>query len=160
MIEDKIKSRPELIAALESERASGKTIGFTNGCFDILHVGHARYLREAKDQCDVLVVGVNSDSSVRRLKGPDRPVNGENARMYVLASLGCIDYVSVFAEDTPEELIKSITPDLLFKGSDWSEQDVVGGDHVKEHGGKVKLITFVDGFSTTAIINKMKRGNG
>jgi len=160
MIEHKIKSLPDLIESINKEKACGKIIGFTNGCFDILHLGHVRYLNEAKKECDILVLGMNSDVSVKRLKGAERPINPEGSRLFVLASLECIDYVTLFSEDTPEKLIKSITPVILFKGGDWAEEDVVGGGHVKEHGGKVRLISFVDGFSTTDIINKMKRENG
>jgi rfaE bifunctional protein nucleotidyltransferase chain/domain len=132
-------------------------VGFTNGCFDILHVGHVRYLRDARAECDLLIVGVNSDDSVKRLKGPDRPVNRQDARMEVLGALECVSYVTMFEEDTPETLIKLLTPDVIFKGGDWKEADIIGGEHVKKNGGKVRVIPFVEGYSTTNTINKMKK---
>lgn len=131
-------------------------IVFTNGCFDILHVGHKRYLEEAKALGDFLVVGVNSDDSVRRLKGLDRPVNGERDRVELLTGLDCVDYVIVFEDDTPYDLIKRIQPDVLVKGGDYRAEDVVGKDVVEAHGGQVVILPFVDGKSTTAIISKIK----
>ncbi len=157
MHDPKIKKDTELAIILKKAKAAGKTVGFTNGCFDILHVGHVRYLKEAKQDCDILVVGVNSDSSVRRLKGKDRPINPESARTEVLASLEYVDYVTLFGQDTPAELIEALNPDILFKGGDWKEEEIVGGDHVKKNGGKVRVIPFVTGYSTTSIIEKMKR---
>ncbi|MGB2651853.1 MAG: D-glycero-beta-D-manno-heptose 1-phosphate adenylyltransferase [Candidatus Omnitrophota bacterium] len=156
MVKSKIKSWEELSEAIDQEKASGKKIGFTNGCFDILHLGHVRYLKEARNDCDLLVVGVNSDGSVKNIKGDDRPLNTEWVRMEVLSALECVDLVAMFDEDTPEELIKTITPNILFKGGDWKEEDIVGGDHVKANGGEVKVIPFVEGFSTTGIIERMK----
>ena len=132
-----------------------KKIVFTNGCFDILHVGHKRYLQEAATLGDILVVGVNSDDSVRRLKGPNRPVNNEQDRVEMLCAMGFIDYVVVFGEDTPYELIKKIQPDVLVKGGDYKPDEVVGRDIVEARGGELKLIKFVDGKSTTNIINKI-----
>lgn len=132
-----------------------KKIVFTNGCFDILHVGHKRYLQQAATLGDVLVVGVNSDASVKRLKGPDRPVNSEHDRAEMLCALGFIDYVVIFDEDTPYELIKKIQPDVLVKGGDYKPEEVVGRDIVEARGGKLELIKFVDGKSTTNIINKI-----
>ncbi len=154
----KILSQEELKKVVEDVRAAGKKVGFTNGCFDILHLGHVRYLDEAKKNCDILVIGVNSDSSVKGLKGQGRPVNGQEARMEVLAALECVDYLALFEEDTPEELIKRLTPDMLFKGGDWSEERIVGADHVKANGGKVKVIPYVEGYSTTDLITKMRNG--
>lgn len=156
---EKIKVLDDLINVLQDEKASGKIIGFTNGCFDILHVGHVKYLQDAGKNCDILVVGVNSDSSVKGLKGDDRPINDEFSRMEVLSGLECVNHVVLFNESTPENLIRSITPDILFKGGDWAEEDVLGGAYVKENGGKVKIISFVDGFSTTEIIEKIKDNN-
>ena len=132
-----------------------KKIVFTNGCFDILHVGHKRYLQEAATLGDILIVGVNSDDSVRRLKGPDRPVNSEQDRAEMLCAMGFIDYVVIFSEDTPYELIKKIQPDVLVKGGDYKPEEVVGKDIVEARGGELKLIKFVDGKSTTNIINKI-----
>lgn len=132
-----------------------KKIVFTNGCFDILHVGHKRYLQQAATLGDILVVGVNSDESVRRLKGPERPVNNEQDRAEMLCALGFIDYVVIFGEDTPYELIKKIQPDVLVKGGDYKPEEVVGKDIVEARGGKLELIKFVEGKSTTNIINKI-----
>ena len=155
-VASKVKSWEELVEIIDREKSSGKRIGFTNGCFDILHLGHVRYLKEARGNCDLLVVGVNSDGSVRNIKGEERPLNTEWVRMEVLSALECVDLVVMFDEDTPEELIKTITPDILFKGGDWKEKDIVGGDHVKANGGTVKVIPFLEGFSTTGIIEKIK----
>ena len=137
-------------------RAQNKKIVFTNGCFDILHLGHVKYLQKAKALGDRLIVGVNSNSSVTRLKGPERPVNDEYDRAYLLASLEVVDYVVIFEEDTPYELIKKIKPDVLVKGKDYEGKEVVGSDIAKE----VKLIEFVNGKSTTGIINKVKSKRG
>ena len=153
----KIKSRPALRAAVKKARSAGKKVGFTNGCFDILHLGHVKYLEAAKKECDILVAGVNSDASVRRLKGPARPVNDEKARLTVLAAVESIDYVTLFGEDTPEKLIRSLTPDVIFKGGDWKEKDIVGGSHVKSAGGRVRVIPYVKGFSTTRMIERLKK---
>lgn len=154
----KIKSNKNVAKLAEVSRAAGKVLGFTNGCFDILHVGHVRYLEEARSECDILIVGLNSDASVKRLKGHERPVNPEQARAEVLAGLECIDLVTIFEEDTPERLIKEITPQVLFKGGDWKEEDVVGAPYVRSKGGKVVIISYVDGFSTTNTIKRMKNG--
>ena len=156
MSQPKIKEHSELVEKLAAAKASGKRIGFTNGCFDILHVGHVRYLAQARKECDMLVVGVNNDCSVRRLKGMERPVNPEGSRMEVLAALECVDLVTLFLQDTPEDLIKMLRPDVLFKGGDWKENEIVGGDFVRSIGGKVRVIPFVDGFSTTKTIAKMR----
>lgn len=127
-------------------------IAFTNGCFDILHVGHVSYLEKAKGQGRILIVGLNSDASVRRLKGRGRPVNNQAARAKVLAALACVDYVCLFSEDTPLRLIKVVSPDILIKGADWKKNKVVGADHVQSTGGRVELIKFVKGYSTSAIL--------
>ena len=134
-----------------------KKIVFTNGCFDILHVGHKRYLQQAASLGDILVVGVNSDDSVRRLKGPSRPVNSEMDRAEILSALGFIDYVAIFNEDTPYELIKTIQPDVLVKGADYKPEEVVGREIVEARGGRLELISFVEGKSTTNIINKINQ---
>ena len=131
-------------------------IVFTNGCFDVLHYGHVRYLLEAKKLGDILVVGLNSDESVRRLKGPTRPVNGDKERAFVLAALACIDYVVIFGEDTPKELIETVMPDVLVKGGDYDLSNIVGADFVTRNGGTVTTIPFVEGFSSTHIIEQLK----
>ncbi len=135
---------------------NNKKIVFTNGCFDILHVGHVRYLQEAAGLGDILVVGLNSDESVRRLKGAERPVNSEADRAEILASLKCVSYVVIFEEDTPYNLIEKLQPDVLVKGGDYKPEEVVGKDIVEARGGCLKLINFVEGKSTTNIINKMR----
>lgn len=134
----------------------GQKIVFTNGCFDVLHYGHVHYLLQAKALGDILVIGLNSDDSVRRLKGPTRPINGENERAFVLAALACVDYVTLFEEDTPEELIKVVRPDVLVKGGDYTLDNIVGANFVTQNGGTVTTIPFVEGFSSTRIIEKLK----
>ncbi len=138
-------------------RLAGRKIVFTNGCFDVLHAGHIRYLEEAANLGDVLIIGLNSDNSVSRLKGNDRPINPTDDRLEVLSALGFVDYVVVFDEDTPYELIKAIKPDVLVKGGDYKPEDVVGKDIVEEEGGEVILIDFIDGKSSTNIIEKIKK---
>lgn len=138
------------------KKIEGKKLVFTNGCFDILHVGHKRYLEEAKKLGDLLVVGVNSDDSVKRLKGLDRPVNIERDRVEMLTALDCVDYVIVFEDDTPYDLIKLLKPDVLVKGGDYSPEEVVGKDIVELNGGEVVIIPLVEGKSTTAVIEKIK----
>lgn len=133
-----------------------KKIVFTNGCFDILHKGHISYLNEAKRQGDLLVLGLNSDASVKRLKGESRPVNNEQDRKFVLENLRCIDFVEIFTEDTPYNLIKHIQPSVLVKGGDWSVDQIVGSDIVMAAGGEVKSLSFIDGYSTTNTIEKIK----
>lgn len=140
----------------EKLRFENKKIVFTNGCFDILHRGHVEYLNQAKSLADILVVGVNSDRSVRGLKGEERPVNNENDRAFLIDNLKSVDYVIIFDEDTPYNIIKDIVPEFLVKGGDWKEEDIVGWDIVKEDGGKVMSLNFIDNYSTTNIINKMK----
>lgn len=135
----------------------GQKVVFTNGCFDILHIGHVRYMQEAARLGDILVIGLNSDASVKRLKGPERPVNNEHERAELLCALGFVDYVVVFEEDTPYNLISAIQPDVLVKGGDYTYDDVVGTDIVEAHGGRLVLIPFVEGKSTTNIIEKIKK---
>lgn len=139
----------------ESMKSIGKKIVFTNGCFDILHRGHAEYLAEARSLGDALIVAVNSDASVKRLKGEGRPVNTEADRAFMLNMLKPVDVVTVFAEDTPYDAISQIIPDILVKGGDWKEEDIVGHDVVKKNGGEVKSLKFVDSYSTTSLIEKM-----
>lgn len=147
----------DISTCLAPFRSQNKKIVFTNGCFDLLHVGHVRYLQEAKRLGDLLVVGVNSDASVRRLKGPTRPVQLEEDRAEILAALGCVDFAVVFAEDTPEKLIHLVKPDILVKGGDWKVEQIVGSDFVLAHGGKVLSLQFVDGKSTTRLIEKAQK---
>lgn len=134
---------------------TNRKIVFTNGCFDILHVGHIRYLQQAQSLGDCLVVGLNSDASVKRLKGPTRPVQTELDRAEILASLACVDYVCLFTEDTPLELIRLVQPDFLVKGGDWSVDKIVGSDLVQARGGKVQSLPFHQGRSTSSIVNKI-----
>lgn len=140
----------------DEARKDSRRIVFTNGCFDIIHAGHVKYLAEAKKLGDVLFLGLNSDQSVRRLKGDSRPINSEADRASVLSALRSIDYVVVFGEDTPENIIRTIRPDVLVKGGDYKIENIVGADFVKSEGGEVVTIDFVDGKSTTRIIEKMK----
>ena len=151
----KILSPAEVSLFRESHK--DKTIVFTNGCFDILHVGHKRYLEQASALGDIFVIGVNSDASVKRLKGPSRPVNPEQDRMEILSALSFVDYVVLFDEDTPYNIIKKIQPDILVKGGDYKPDEVVGKDIVEARGGRLELISFVEGKSTTNIINKINQ---
>lgn len=140
-------------------RLRGDRIVFTNGCFDILHRGHVQYLEEAAALGHRLVIGLNSDASVRRQgKGPDRPLNDQDSRASVLAGLRCVDAVLVFDEDTPLEVIKTLKPDVLAKGGDWKPEQIVGSDVVLANGGEVRSLGFVNGFSTTALVEKIKHG--
>jgi len=140
-------------------RLKSDRIVFTNGCFDILHRGHVEYLQEAAALGDRLVVGLNSDASVRRLgKGDDRPLNDQDSRAKVLAALRCVDAVVIFDEDTPLELITALQPDVVAKGGDWKPEQIVGADVVKARGGEVRSLKLVDGFSTTALVEKIRRG--
>lgn len=158
-IYDKISDKDSLEARLKLWREEGKKVVFSNGCFDILHRGHVEYLSKAADLGDVLVIGLNTDASVKRLKGPSRPVNDEKARAVVLAALEFIDAVVFFEEDTPYNLIKFVQPDVLVKGNDYKVEDIVGYDIVINKGGKVETIELVEGFSTTKTIEKMKDEN-
>lgn len=151
----KIKNLDVLVSVVEEEKARGKKIAFTNGCFDLLHVGHVRYLQKARKFGDLLVLGLNSDASVRRLKGEKRPLINENERAHILAALDCIDYVVIFEEDTPLRLLEAIKPAVLVKGGDYTPETVVGKDLVESYGGRVELVQFVDGKSTTNIIEKI-----
>jgi len=152
----KIVARDALASWLAPFRAQGAKIVFTNGCFDVLHVGHVHYLYAAKDAGDVLVVGLNSDASVRRLKGPGRPTVPENERAEVLAALEMVDVVTIFDEDTPLELIKQVRPRLLVKGADWSPDQVVGRAEVEADGGAVLLVPLRPGVSTTGILARAR----
>jgi len=151
----KIQSREGLHRILEAERHRSRRIVFTNGCFDLLHAGHVKYLQKARALGDLLVLGLNDDASVRRLKGPKRPLIGQQERAELLAALNCVDYVVLFAEDTPLSLIEAVHPDVLVKGGDYDRETIVGHDLVESYGGRVELIQFVDGQSTTLLIEKI-----
>ena len=156
----KLLALPSLCRRLSSLRRAGKRIVFTNGVFDLLHPGHVRYLRAAKRLGNVLVVGINSDDSVRRLaKGPGRPLVRQRDRAEVLAALEMVDYVVVFSEDTPYALIRAVQPDVLVKGGDWTIDRIVGADIVVARGGVAKSIPFATGYSTTELINRARRAN-
>ena len=144
------------LEAIANHHAREDTVVFTNGCFDILHVGHARYLAEARSLGDVLVVGVNSDASVRRLKGESRPIVSEAERAEMLLALASVDYVCIFEEDTPLELIKQVRPSLLVKGGDWPVSEIVGNEFVASIGGETRSLPFVEGKSTTNIVQAIK----
>ena len=152
---NKILDRITLKEKIDALRREGKKIAFTNGCFDILHVGHVRYLKEARKTADILVLALNSDSSVRAIKGEKRPLVPEDERAEVLAGLECIDFVTIFPELTPLELICTLKPDILIKGGDWPEDKVVGRNEIREWGGHVTLIPEVIGKSTTNIVDKI-----
>ncbi len=155
-IHDKIKSREEAQKLVNQWAHNNETMVFTNGCFDIVHRGHIDYLSKAKDKGSKLILGLNTDASVQRLKGPQRPVVDEQSRAILMASLQFIDLVVFFDEDTPYELIKALQPDILVKGSDYNAEDIVGYDILMAKGGKVETIDFVPGFSTTSIVKKIK----
>lgn len=143
-----------LVAFVREQRAAGRRIVFTNGVFDILHPGHVRYLQAARRHGDRLIVGLNSDASVRRNKGPLRPINPENERAEVVAALACVDAVSIFHEDTPDAIIRRVQPDILVKGADWPADQIVGRDTVEARGGRVILEPVEQGYSTTSIIER------
>ena len=151
MNNNKIIDRANINELIARQKKEGKKVVFTNGCFDLIHVGHIRYLSEAKGLGDILVIGLNADESVSSIK-PGRPVTPEAQRAEVLAALSVVDYIVLFSEDTPYELIKAVNPDVLVKGSDWKPEDIVGSDIVKD----VRTISFVDGISTTGIIKKIQ----
>ena len=149
-----LKDNIEIINIIKAER---KKIVFTNGCFDLLHVGHIRYLAQAKKLGDFLIIGLNSDSSVKELKGEDRPINSFEDRANLLSAIESVDSVIMFREQTPENLIKDIVPDILVKGGDYNIEDIVGYQTVMQNGGQVKTLSFYDGYSSTNYINKIKK---
>jgi D-beta-D-heptose 7-phosphate kinase/D-beta-D-heptose 1-phosphate adenosyltransferase len=153
----KVFSRTDIKNHVLEWREAGKTIVFTNGCFDILHRGHVEYLNKARDFGDILIIGVNNDASVRQLKGADRPLVNEDDRAYILSQLSCVDAVVLFSEETPYNLINDIKPDVLVKGGDYSVNEVVGRDVVESSGGSVQIIPLVPGRSTTGIIQKLQK---
>lgn len=149
-------TKREALALIERLRAEGKTIVFTNGVFDLLHPGHVRYLREARRLGDALIVGVNSDRSVRVSKRPDRPLTSEAERAEILVALECVDAAVIFDEDTPHDLISTLQPDVLVKGADWGENAIVGRDIVEARGGKVVRVPVERGYSTSGIVEKIR----
>jgi rfaE bifunctional protein nucleotidyltransferase chain/domain len=151
-LKDFLKLRKQL-------KDEGKKLVFSNGCFDIIHRGHITYLNKAKGLGDYLVIGLNSDSSVKKIKGESRPLNNESDRALVLENLKPVDGVIIFEEDTPLNLINVIRPDFLVKGGDWKEDEIAGADVVKSYGGKVVIIKYIDNYSTTSVINKMKNSD-
>jgi D-beta-D-heptose 7-phosphate kinase/D-beta-D-heptose 1-phosphate adenosyltransferase len=151
-MKQKIKERKELSRIIKNLKAKGKRIVFTNGCFDLLHIGHVRYLEKARALGDILVVGVNSDSSVQKIKGPKRPLLPEEERAEILSGLGCVDYITLFNEVDPLKLITSLHPDVLVKGGDWTREEIVGREVVERCGGEVVIIPFVQGVSTSNLI--------
>ena len=153
----KIGELHEIKAIVANVRRDGKKVVLTNGCFDLLHRGHLHLLREAKKQGDLLVVALNSDSSVKTIKGADRPVLPESERAELIAALEMVDYVTAFDEADPYKLIKELKPDVLVKGGDWPKNEIVGADIVEEHGGKVAVIPYLKGYSTTQIIERMSK---
>ena len=155
-IQNKIMDTLSLMRHVNIWRAAGKKIVFTNGCFDILHRGHLDLLAKAAQEGNILVVGLNTDSSVRRLKGEERPLSHEKDRCFQLASLLVVDAVCLFNEDTPQQLIELVKPDVLVKGGDYKPENIVGSDFVATNGGKTVIIPFVEGYSTTNIINRIK----
>jgi D-glycero-beta-D-manno-heptose 1-phosphate adenylyltransferase len=155
IMQSKILKLKDLIIALENLRESGKRIVFTNGCFDILHVGHVRYLAAARAKGDVLVIGLNSDASVKSIKSDNRPVVNQDQRAEVLAGLACVDYITIFDESDPLTLIQDIKPDILAKGADWEETNIIGSDVVKSYGGEVVRIKLVPDISTSRIIRRI-----
>ncbi len=154
--ESKIISHADLPLLKKNRETSHLKIVFTNGCFDILHAGHVDYLFKASALGDLLIVGLNTDESVRRLKGPGRPIQDQHARALILASLQYVNYVILFGEDTPLKLITAIQPDVLVKGSDYRAEDIVGYDVVTQHGGRVETIDFLEGYSTTSLIERIR----
>ena len=154
---DKIKELTTAKDLVKQWKREGKKVVFTNGCFDILHLGHVDYLEHARDLGDKLVLGLNTDDSIGRFKGPNRPIQDQISRAHVLASLQSIDLVVFFNEDTPHRLIVELLPDVLVKGSDYLAENIIGADVVKKNGGVVKTIEFVPGYSTTRIIEKIKK---
>lgn len=153
----KLLTSAALLSVLKKEKKHGKKIVFTNGCFDILHVGHVRYLRQARALGDILVVALNTDASARRLKGPARPVTPQQERAEVLSALSAVDFLVFFSESTPLKLVQAVKPDFLVKGGDWKKKDIVGSAFVESYGGKVLSLPYVKGFSTTGLIEKIKK---
>jgi len=157
LIQKKIKTAGALKKIIPGLKKQGKTIAFTNGCFDILHSGHVSYLQEAKKLADVLIVAVNSDGSVKRIKGRGRPVIKLKDRMWAVAALESVDFVTYFEQDTPLKIIKLLKPDILFKGKDWSKNKIVGKEVVKSYGGRIMTLPYIKGQSSSKIINRIEK---
>ena len=153
----KVVSLDQLQQTREQLRAAGQTVVFTNGCFDLLHPGHVRYLQEARQLGDVLIVALNSDRAVRELKGPSRPILQENERAEVMAALACVDYVVIFDDVSPRDTIAALLPDILVKGGDWGVENIIGAAEVTAAGGQVLSLNFVPGVSTSEIIDRIQR---
>lgn len=153
---DKLKNLTEIAALADKARENGKKVVFTNGCFDLLHRGHVHILREAKASGDLLIVGINSDRSVKSIKGPARPILPETDRIELIAAMEMVDYVVLFDEPDPYQLIAAIKPNVLVKGGDWNENQIIGADLVQRDGGRVALIPYLKGFSTTEIIERIR----
>lgn len=158
-IKSKILSRQDMVKQVGLWRNENQEIVFTNGCFDLLHKGHVDYLNRAADKGDVLIVAVNSDASVAKIKGPHRPIQDESSRLWVLSSLACISAVTIFSEDTPMELIKLLKPDVLVKGGDYTLETIVGASEVLQNGGKVEVIPFLEGYSTSRLEDRIRRSD-
>jgi rfaE bifunctional protein nucleotidyltransferase chain/domain len=156
----KLFKKDDLVKEIGKHHKAGKRIVFTNGCFDILHAGHVRYLSAAKSEGDILVVGLNSDASVKAIKGKDRPITPQNQRAEVLAGLACVDYITIFDEPDPLKLIQTLRPDVLVKGDDWPEEHIIGSDFVKSRGGRVVRVPAVPGASTSQIIKRIIKLHG
>jgi D-beta-D-heptose 7-phosphate kinase/D-beta-D-heptose 1-phosphate adenosyltransferase len=157
---ERLLTRAAAARKAQELREAGRTVVFTNGVFDLLHPGHVRYLQQARRLGDALIVGVNADASVRRNKGPERPINPELERAELIAALECVDAVVLFDEDTPAQIIRAVQPDVLVKGADWPADEIVGRDTVEARGGRVERIAVEHGHSTTAIVEKIRRACG
>lgn len=156
-IKSKIISYDDIETKVIKWKNENKKIGFTNGCFDVIHYGHVKYLAKAKELSDILILGLNSDKSVKMLKGEDRPINNQEHRAFVLAALSMIDAIVIFNEQTPENLIKKIVPDIITKGGDYKPEQIAGSDFIINNGGEVIIIDFVEGLSSSEIIRKQKK---
>jgi len=159
-VSEKLKTLEELKAIVVVARNNGKKVAFTNGCFDLLHRGHVHVLREAKACGDLLIVGINSDESVKQIKGPTRPVLPESDRCELLGAMEMVDYVVLFDEPDPHDLISAVRPDVLVKGGDWNAEKIIGADLVEEAGGRVAVVPYIKGFSTTELIERVKNSDG
>lgn len=157
MLKSKVKNLGELCRIVKRLKAKGKRVVFTNGCFDILHYGHVKYLQDAKAKGDILIVAVNRDCSIKKIKGPKRPIVAEQDRANVIAALESVDYVVLFGEDTPLKLIRRLKPDVLVKGADWDVKNMVGREVIRSYGGKVYTIKLAKGRSTTGLIKRIAR---
>jgi len=157
LLEKKIRNLRKLEKLISYLKSRGKKVVFTNGCFDLLHYGHVKYLQDAKKKGDILVVGINSDASVKRIKGKTRPVINEKGRLRLIAGLESVDYALLFKEDTPLKIIKSLKPDVLVKGADWKRDNIVGRDTVASYGGSIATVKFIKGYSTSGLIKKIAK---